>query len=603
MTSQGTRSRFQESSYPVFWVEAFNEAVQKWGPVDPLVTRSLAKPFKFEPPANDPYNNMSYVVAFEEDASARDVTRRYVKAFNAKTRKTRVESTRNGEKWWTKTLEFYEKPFPEDRDEIEISELTTKSAAEPMPRNVQDFKDHPIYALERHLRRNEVIFPKRVIGQVGSSKSGSKNQALEPVYRRSDVHTLRSADGWYRLGRDIKMGEQPLKHVRTNRSKVSEVNEDEEGGNDALEKPLYAYFQTELYKPPPVVQGRIPKNVYGNLDVYVPSMVPPGAIHVKHRDAAQAAKILGVDYADAVTGFEFKGRHGTAVFQGIVIATEFGEALKEVIHGLEDERLQAQLEAKSAETLRLWKHFLLKLRIAERVKNYAIEGEEADDEASAGLSDGDYEASENAGGFFPEPGQGTNNTRLILENQNAMEQSRAMGNGSSQSVSGTNEFLGGGFLPEEPTENTAEPESLQSNLANCPKRTADAPERLRQSQPHYTLVVVPNDNPKIETSSSFNLNVCASSHEDAQTRPNTEMIETDMSEKTTAKDLTGSSEGPIIVESSTGGDSKSASVEVLSRAPSPKSVHEEADSEVDAVSLLSQDPEDEDAIPEWLMSD
>jgi xeroderma pigmentosum group C-complementing protein len=176
----------------VFWVEAFNEAVQKWIPIDPLVTKSLAKPSKFEPPASDPYNNMSYVVAFEDDASARDVTRRYTKAFNAKTRKSRVEITRNGEKWWNDALMAYEKPFLEDRDEAEISELTSKSAAEPMPRNIQDFKDHPVYALERHLRRNEVIFPKRVIGHVGLSKTTSKSDNLETVYRRSDVHLVRT---------------------------------------------------------------------------------------------------------------------------------------------------------------------------------------------------------------------------------------------------------------------------------------------------------------------------------------------------------------------------------------------------------------------------
>ena len=45
----------------------------------------------------------------------------------------------------------------EDRDELEGGELNATSAAEPMPRNVQDFKGHPIYALERHLRRNEIM--------------------------------------------------------------------------------------------------------------------------------------------------------------------------------------------------------------------------------------------------------------------------------------------------------------------------------------------------------------------------------------------------------------------------------------------------------------
>lgn len=352
-----------------------------------MVTKTLAKPHKLEPPSTDPYNLFSYVVAFEEDASARDVTRRYTKVFNAKIRKMRVESTKNGEAWWKRVLQHYEKPFIEDRDEIEISELTAKTASEPMPRNMQDFKDHPIYALERQLRHNEVIHPKRVTGHVSLGKAGAKG-ASEPVYRRSDVHTLRSANKWYRLGRDIKVGEQPLKRIP---AKGRDLALDE----DAEETTLYALFQTETYKPPPVVQGRIPKNAYGNLDIYVPSMVPPGGVQVQHPSAAYAARLLGIDYADAVTGFNFKGRHGTAVLQGVVVATEYGEAVEEVLECLEQEKMQSEMEEKSAQLLRVWKHLLLRLRIAERVKEYAVEGE-ADDEASG------LEEPEEGGGFLPE---------------------------------------------------------------------------------------------------------------------------------------------------------------------------------------------------------
>ena len=36
--------------YPVFWVEAFNKAHQTWVPVDPLVTQTIGKASKLEPP-------------------------------------------------------------------------------------------------------------------------------------------------------------------------------------------------------------------------------------------------------------------------------------------------------------------------------------------------------------------------------------------------------------------------------------------------------------------------------------------------------------------------------------------------------------------------
>ena len=149
---------------------------------------------------------MTYVIAFDEDGSAKDVTRRYAKAYNAKTRRGRVESTKGGEKWLRRVLRNYERAQDLDRDQVEDAELAAKEAAEEMPRNVQDFKDHPYYALERHLRRNEVIHPKKEVGKVSTGKSLSdKDKTLEPIYRRRDVHLVKSADSWYRLGREIKV--------------------------------------------------------------------------------------------------------------------------------------------------------------------------------------------------------------------------------------------------------------------------------------------------------------------------------------------------------------------------------------------------------------
>lgn len=608
LTHQGPPRSSQESSFPVFWVEAFNEAVQKWIPVDPLVTKSVAKPSKFEPPASDRYNSMSYVIAFEDDASARDVTRRYTKSYNAKTRKNRVESTKDGEKWWAETMRIFEKPFMEDRDQVEIGELTAKSGAEPMPRNVQDFKDHPVYALERHLRRNEVIYPKRVIGQVALSKSGSKNQVLEPVYRRADVHTVRSADGWYRLGRDIKVGEQPLKRVTLNRNKISRINADDEDRDEPVETPLYAAFQTELYKPPPVVNGRVPKNAYGNLDVYVPSMVPPGGFHLKHPEAARAARILGIDYADVVTGFDFKGRHGTAVFNGIVAANEYREALEDVLKGLEDERIQEELDRRSEQALRLWKLFLVKLRIAERVKGYAVEDEEADDEVSANPDDEEDEDYEDSGGgFFPEPGQEiaqpTANTGAAALSEQAAEADHPQTGSDPHHVADADDSLGGGFLPETSTEGAVEPNPSNYGAEGAPGQGLKGTPRSAKNYSRYNLVVVPSDKDKPADEPSAQ---AADDRSHQQGEPDTAPPEVAV-----LGDVKGSQEEPIMVDSSSGENSTSNSVEVISRpqsqaqspAQSPELVEEESDINLEERSMLSHDPEDEDAEPEWLLSD
>lgn len=391
--------------YPVYWVEAFNSAHQKWVPIDPLSTFTINAPEKLEPPFSYMQNSLTYAIAFEDDHTARDVTRRYAKAYNAKTLKFRIESTPRGSQWWVRTLKYFTRLTPLPRDTTEDTTLARKVAAEGIPKNVQNFKSHPVYVLERHLKHNEVIHPLDVVGKV--NVGSSMNPRMEPIYRRKNVHTVRSADKWYRMGRDVLPGEQPLKHAKPKKGRLPSVGPDEQVPDQGEEvgAALYAEFQTELYVPPPVVRGRVPRNVYGNLDLYVPSMCPPGGVHIRHKLASKAARILQVDYADAVTGFSFKGRHGTAVVQGVVVAEEFGEAVQDVIGGMEYMQEQAELDARRAESLRLWRRFYLGLRIAQRVNAIEIDGQRGDVvdvQASINYEEQRGQADEMAGGFLAE---------------------------------------------------------------------------------------------------------------------------------------------------------------------------------------------------------
>ncbi|KZM27878.1 uncharacterized protein EKO05_0005603 [Ascochyta rabiei] len=391
--------------YPVYWVEAFNSAHQKWMPIDPLSTFTVNAPEKLEPPFSHTQNSLTYAIAFEDDCTARDVTRRYAKAYNAKTLKFRVESTPHGSKWWVRTLRYFTRRLPLPRDEAEDATLARKVAAEGIPKNVQDFKTHPIYVLERHLKHNEVIHPLDVVGKV--NVGSSMNPRMEPIYRRKNVHTVRSADKWYRMGRDVKPGEQPLKHAKPKKGRLPSIGPDEhlEDQQDEIGAALYAEFQTELYIPPPVVRGRVPRNVYGNLDLYVPSMCPPGGEHIRHKLASKAARMLQVDFADAVTGFSFKGRHGTAIVQGCVVAAEYADAVTTTIEGIEYLQEQAEVDARRAETLRLWRRFYLGLRIAQRVNAIEIDGERGDVidvQASINHAEQQRQADQMAGGFLAE---------------------------------------------------------------------------------------------------------------------------------------------------------------------------------------------------------
>ena len=209
---------------------------------------------------------------------------------------------------------------------------------------------------------------------------------------------------------ESQSGEQPLKHVTSRRTRQLSVDPDdaEAADGDDVRTPLYAAHQTSIYSAPPVRNGQIPKNAYGNLDIYVSSMIPPGGTHIPHSETAKAAKIIGVDYADAVTGFAFKGRHGTAIVNGAVVANEYAEAVKEVIRCFEDERARAEEDRRSLEALRTWKKLLAGLRIRRRIAGYHIEGEQdavVEEDVKAKIAESDEDGDEDeddGGGFFPD---------------------------------------------------------------------------------------------------------------------------------------------------------------------------------------------------------
>lgn len=372
------------SMYPVYWTEVLDVGHQKWQPVDVLITGMSFRSSKLEPPAGDPENSLTYVVAFDEEGAAKDVTRRYAKAYNAKTRRMRIDgplipASVEGAKWWRQVMRRYKVPGPKsDLDQIEDAELRAAEAREPMPRNVADFKDHPIYALERHLRRHDVLAPFAKV--VGTVSAGSKS-ALERIYRRRDVRVAQSADRWFRMGRYVEPGSEPMKVLRKPRSAkrkgrrlrsiTPESSDDEDdpvlGPDPAKGTCLYMYEQTEQYVPPPVVAGRVPKNKFGNIEVYVPTMVPAGGVHIKHPRAGHAAHILGVDYAPALQGFEFKGRSGTAVYNGVVVPFHAEEGIRAVLQGFEDLEAQMEEERRSRRALGTWAKWMRTLRIRRRL--------------------------------------------------------------------------------------------------------------------------------------------------------------------------------------------------------------------------------------------
>ncbi|KAL1705454.1 hypothetical protein EV121DRAFT_279590 [Schizophyllum commune] len=390
------------SSPPVFWTEVFSRTDGRWIPIDPIRNKvNRRKAFDPSPPTAGPKsakperdniiavynqsqapnaparrvggrpikeeNRMLYVVAFEEDGYARDVTRRYAHQYLSKVMKAQGGSKqlargKNRIQWWEGVMGLVTRPYRLHRDDMEDEELNSMQMSEGMPTTLAGFKDHPLYVLERHIRQHETIHPPPpATPELGKFRG-------EPVYPRSNVVSLKSAENWMRSeGRTVKAGEQPMKFVKLHANTVARLREIElakdelrvAGADSAgdLMQGLYARSQTELFVPPPVVDGKIPKNNFGNVDLFVPN-----------KGVVKIARKLGFDYAEALTGFEFKKRRAVPVIQGVVVAVENEQALLEAYWEAEQDAAEKARVKREERVLKLWTRLVQGLTIRARLQ-------------------------------------------------------------------------------------------------------------------------------------------------------------------------------------------------------------------------------------------
>jgi len=277
---------------PVFWTEVYSKPMKEWYCVDVTRKKMRCKNI-MEPSRNNPENKMVYVIAYEEDNFIRDVTAKYAHSFGATTMKARLPSKKNEGDWFQDAAALLQRPYKLGRDVKEDSEMEKAQVTEAMPTTVTGFKNHPKYVLERHLRREEVIYPKKPIGTFRG----------DSVYPRSSVVVCKSTETYMREGKRVKGGENPLKMVKPRTVTINRKRETELLKMDGQPVPLqglFAEWQTELLIPPPIVDGVIPRNAYGNFDLFAPHMLPQGAKHLPYKGIAKTARKLKVSYADAV---------------------------------------------------------------------------------------------------------------------------------------------------------------------------------------------------------------------------------------------------------------------------------------------------------------
>lgn len=63
------------------------------------------------------------------------------------------------------------------------------------------------------------------------------------------------------------------------------------------------------------------------MDVWSEKCLPPGTVHLRLPRVAFVARRLGIDYASAMVGFEYRNGKSVPSFEGIVVCSEFKDAV------------------------------------------------------------------------------------------------------------------------------------------------------------------------------------------------------------------------------------------------------------------------------------
>ncbi|CUS08409.1 unnamed protein product [Tuber aestivum] len=392
--------------YPIFWTEVYSPTTSTWITIDPLVLTALGSApdilSKFEPKGKNAVESkqvIAYVLAYSDNGTAKDVTVRYLakNAFPGKAKGFRILPSEvpvydiEGEivamhkrDWFGNVMRGYqvrgkpklERDVKEDEELVGVAAAETKSFAGNGRESIGWYKDHPEYILERHLKRDEAIKPGKPHVKIFISGKGAKAKD-EKVYSRQDMVSCKSVENWYREGRVIKEGEQALKKVKPRAATLNRKREIEDAQRDGetVLQGLYSLGQTEEYSPPDIINGEIPRNKYGNIDIYTQSMIPAGAVHLPLKGSARVAKKLKISYADAVTGFEFMNRRAAPYIDGIVIAAENEDIVRDA---WEEEQVQRKIKEdgkREKAALTLWRRFIVGLRIVQRLHEVYEDGD------------------------------------------------------------------------------------------------------------------------------------------------------------------------------------------------------------------------------------
>lgn len=131
---------------------------------------------------------------------------------------------------------------------------------------------------------------------------------------------------------------------------------------------LYGKWQTHPWQPPRAVDGKVPRNERGQVDVWSEKCIPPGTVHLRFPGLVPVAQKLGIDFAPAMVGFEVRKGRTFPVYDGIVVCEEFKDVIMDAYSFHEEARLNELWKKREEQAAKRWRHLLHSMATRQRLQ-------------------------------------------------------------------------------------------------------------------------------------------------------------------------------------------------------------------------------------------
>ncbi|KAI5965612.1 uncharacterized protein KGF55_000974 [Candida pseudojiufengensis] len=375
--------------YPYFWTEVVNPE----DPSEVIVletqcffeeTKQLIRLKRYKGDVKNSYTDafypidsqlchmsMHYVLAFTDNNMIIDVSSRYMKNiayrwFNRLDLRTELGRaalllqslirTMNATKHYNEQLN------------LELDNLRSIAMANnTIPETYSAMKKSPNFITPSTLRYNEIIIPGTV-----PIKKIKLNTSKEPVYFKNYILVGKSEQQWKFVGRSIKP-DQIDSYIKLAKATPRTIynkrvfNLNNETNPELNSIKLYSFAQTCPYIKLKVENGKLPKNKYGNIEIFRPNMVPDECVWLRLSNIESILSRTLAHYVPVVVGFKFKSGHAFPRKDGVIVLKKDEVPIKKLwLTGKIEEHKQLE-EHKQIQLLKSWKSFLKMLKIQNRL--------------------------------------------------------------------------------------------------------------------------------------------------------------------------------------------------------------------------------------------